>query len=232
MSENKPDDQMNLKSETHSEAYLDLEQILDIKGDPVNSVVEWVEFARSKNISEPNAMALATVDRDSKPSLRMVLFKGTEEAQGSAKDSRTAIQFFTNYKSRKSADMMQNPYIAATFHWGPLGRQVRIEGRVEKTSRDESEKYYKTRARGSQIGAWSSPQSQVIGSRAELEELVAKTEKKFKNETELQCPVFWGGWKIIPDAIEFWEARDSRLHERIKFIWKPEVGWITVRLAP
>jgi pyridoxamine 5'-phosphate oxidase len=167
------------------------------------------------------AMTLSTASRDGRVSARVVLLKGFGER---------GFVFFTNYDSRKSREIAENPQSALTLYWHTLNRQVRIEGTIEKTSAEESEEYFQTRPRGSQLGAWASPQSDEIVSRAELERRLAEVEARFAGR-EIPCPPFWGGWRLRPDRIEFWQGRESRLHDRIVYT-KENGAWRITRLAP
>jgi pyridoxamine 5'-phosphate oxidase len=166
-------------------------------------------------------MALATATPQGKPSVRFVLLKAHDER---------GFVFYTNYGSRKSAELDVNPEATLIFHWAILQRQVRIEGTVEKVSHGESEAYFQTRSRGSQIGAWASAQSETLPSRKVLEDRVRKYEAEFKGKT-VPLPPFWGGYRLNPRNLEFWQGRANRLHDRIKFIRK-EAGWERLRLYP
>ena len=167
------------------------------------------------------AMTLSTATRAGKISARIVLLKGFDER---------GFVFFTNYESRKSRELADNPQAALTFYWHTLNRQIRIEGIVEKASQQESAEYFQTRPRCSQLGAWASPQSDVIVDRAELEKRLTEVEARFK-EGEIACPPFWGGWRLQPEQIEFWQGRESRLHDRIVYTMQNGT-WRISRLAP
>jgi len=182
----------------------------------------WFQEAVDSEIQEPNAMALATADQG-RPSLRIVLLKGLDEK---------GFVFFTNYHSRKGKEMADNPHVALTFFWAELERQVRIEGKVTKISEVESTQYYNSRNRSSRIGAWASPQSEVISSREELERRVSQLEDQFASEEIIPKPDHWGGYRVIPDYIEFWQGRPSRLHDRIAYTLQEESQWSIQRLAP
>lgn len=171
-------------------------------------------------------MTLATVDKNGHPSARIVYYKGL--SQNAA--SRRCLRFFTNYNSEKSQDIESRPSVALVFHWTTLQLQLRVEGVCEKTSAEESNAYFQTRARGSRIGAWASPQSEVIASRESLESRVADVEAKFAGK-EIPCPPFWGGWRVVPTRFEFWHGGTHRLHDRQVFELKGET-WVTSRLAP
>lgn len=187
---------------------------LIIANDPLDTFLEWLELAKKEGVPEPTAMTLATAQKTGVPSARIVLCKGVSQGQGG--DGRRGVDFFTNYESRKSQQLIENPYAALVFHWVVLRRQIRIEGKVERMSPEESNRYFQTRARGSQIGAWSSPQSKQMDSRVKLENLVKKNSEKFHEtpDGKIPCPPFWGGWRVVPNLIEFWEERPFRLHER------------------
>jgi pyridoxamine 5'-phosphate oxidase len=170
---------------------------------------------------EPNAATLATVDESGRPHCRVLLLKGLDDL---------GFTFFTNYLSSKGRQLTANPLAAMTFFWPTLERQVRVEGRVQKVSAEESDAYFQVRPLGSRLGAWASPQSRVIEGRAELEELQKNTQDRFKNEAP-HCPEHWGGYRLVPDLIEFWQGRPSRLHDRLEY--RLEGGeWVRRRLAP
>jgi pyridoxamine 5'-phosphate oxidase len=192
----------------------------DADADPFRQFARWFEQALAAEIMEPNAMALGTVDAHGRPASRMVLLKGVD-AKG--------FVFFTNYESRKGQDLAANPLASLLFWWDRLHRQVRIEGRVEKVSAEESEAYFKSRPHGSRIGAAASPQSRVIGSRAELEERFRALESA--HPEDLPRPLHWGGFRVVPDHFEFWQGRQSRLHDRL--VYRPASDiWRIERLAP
>lgn len=170
---------------------------------------------------EANAMTLATVDAEGQPHCRVLLLK--------ALDAR-GFTFFTNYDSAKGEQLLSNPRAAMTFFWPSLERQVRIEGVVEKVTTEESDAYFKVRPLGSRLGAWASPQSRVIDGRGELERLLTETEQRFM-ETAPHCPEHWGGYRLLPQRMEFWQGRPSRLHDRLNYRLE-EGGWLRERLAP
>lgn len=199
---------------------------LQLPEDPIDGFLQWLDDAKRANYPEPTAMTLATADRTGNPSARIVLFKGIS----SSSDGHRGLEFYTNYTSPKSKELEENPRAALVFHWVTMQRQIRIQGRVEKLTHEESDVYFQSRPRGSRIGAWSSPQSQKIGTREELEKLVHVTEERF-GEGEIPCPPFWGGWRLVPERIEFWEGREYRLHER-RLFERNNSGWIVSRLAP
>ncbi|WP_217476750.1 pyridoxamine 5'-phosphate oxidase [Stutzerimonas stutzeri] len=170
---------------------------------------------------EPNAMTLATVDSDGRPHCRVLLLKALDER---------GFTFFTNYDSAKAEQLAARPFAAMTFFWPSLERQVRIEGRVEKVSAEESDAYYQVRPLGSRLGAWASPQSRVIRDRAELERLLAETEQRFLDQAP-HCPPHWGGYRLLPERMEFWQGRPSRLHDRLNYSLVAST-WQRERLAP
>lgn len=200
--------------------------LLILPENPFVGLRQWIDDAKQAGALEPTAMTLATASREGVPSARIVLYKGSSDSSL----GREAAEFFTNYQSQKSNDLSENPVAALVFHWNILRRQIRLEGTVEKVSTDESNRYFQSRARESQVGAWSSPQSQYLKDREELVTRVEATSARF-GDGLIPCPSFWGGWKLTPSRFEFWEERPSRLHER--FEMKFEGGdWVKRRLAP
>jgi len=195
--------------------------------DPYPLLERWMEQAVSSGMHEPNAMTLSTLGLAGAPSTRMVLLKDL--------DARSLV-FFTNYRSRKSCDLAANPHCALVLPWHPLQRQVRVEGIASRVSAAESDAYFASRPRGSQLGAWASPQSRVIGSRDELDGMLAEVEARFSDGRPVPRPPHWGGWRVDPHTVEFWQGRPSRLHDRIRFIRAmdaPDAGpWSRERLAP
>ncbi len=170
---------------------------------------------------EPNAMTLATVDEEGRPHCRVLLLKGLDQR---------GFTFFSNYDSAKGQQLAARPYAAMTFFWPSLERQVRIEGLVERVSAEECDAYFQVRPLGSRLGAWASPQSQVIGDRNELESLLAETEQRFLDRAP-HCPPHWGGYRLLPERIEFWQGRPSRLHDRLNYRLDND-NWLRERLAP
>lgn len=212
----------NIEIENLRKDYLFAELNEDnINQDPIQQFDKWFNEALNSNLDEPNAMALATSTKDGKPSLRIVLLKGFSE-QG--------FIFYTNYDSKKGHQIIENPHAAITFLWGELQRQVRIEGTVEKLSVEKSTEYFHSRPRGSQLGAISSHQSSVINSREELEDNYNKLDKKYQDKI-IPKPENWGGFIVIPEKIEFWQGRTSRLHDRLLFE-KDSNSWNLSRLSP
>ena len=188
---------------------------------PLAQFERWLEQALAAQLPEPNAMTLATVGVDGRPSTRVVLLKGLD-ARG--------IVWYTNYESRKGQELAGNPYAALQFHWVELERVVRIEGRVEKTSNEESDAYFHSRPLDSRLGAWASPQSQVITSRAVLVANAAKFGVRFALSPPR--PPHWGGFRLLPERWEFWQGRRSRLHDRLRYMPQTGGGWLRERLAP
>lgn len=182
----------------------------------------WFDEARKTGMELPEAVALATASADGAPSARMVLLKGADE---------TGLLFFTNYMSRKSRELEANPRGAMLFHWPQLGRQVRVEGGVERASREETERYVRSRPRGSQISALASPQSQPIESREALESRVAELAARHADE-DPPLPEHWGGYRLVPAEWEFWQHREDRLHDRLRYRPAAESGWEIQRLGP
>lgn len=189
--------------------------------DPIEQFQQWYDEAVRRSEPHPEAMTLATADKNGRPSARIVLYKGMDQ-QG--------IVIFTNYTSRKAVEMTENPYAALVFYWPGLYRQVRIEGRVERISAEESQRYFISRPYESQISAWISEQSQIIPDREYLQARYEKYREKF-SPGEVKCPDFWGGFRLIPDRMEFWIGRDHRLHDRFCYR-KYNNQWQMVRLAP
>ena len=188
---------------------------------PFRQFSKWYNLALNSGFLHPDAMMLATADKMGKPSARIVLLKGFDEK---------GFIFFTNYESKKGVELAQNPYAALLFYWDKLDKQVRIEGSVEKTTRSESEEYFKTRPRGSQLGAWASEQSKVIPNRGIIEKKFEELDSKYKDR-EIPLPDFWGGYRLVPENFEFWYGRENRLHDRIRYVL--EGGkWKIERLAP
>lgn len=192
----------------------------DAPGSPIVLFDAWFADAENSGVVEPNAMTVATATPDGIPSARILLLKGFDER---------GFVFFTNYGSRKGAELAANPRAAAVFFWQPLERQVRIEGTVQKVDRDESKAYFESRPVGSRIGAWASEQSKVIASREVVEQREAEMRAKFGDDVPL--PEFWGGYRLVPTNIEFWQGRSSRLHDRLRYVKQGE-GWRIERLSP
>ena len=193
----------------------------DVKPDPIAQFVVWLNEAVNAKAAEPNAMTLATCTKDGIPSARVVLLKGVDAA---------GFSFFTNYASRKARELDENPRAALVFFWAELERQVRVEGMIARTSESESEEYFARRPRLSQIGSAASPQSQIIPSRRFLEDRFAELDAKHPNAA-IPRPTHWGGYRVIPARIEFWQGRESRLHDRIEYVREGD-EWVIRRIAP
>ena len=197
--------------------------IEDVAADPIAQFKKWFDEVLQAQILEPNAMTLATATADGKPSARVVLLKDVDN-QG--------FTFFTNYESRKGEQISANPYAALCFCWLELERQIRIEGSIERIEEDKSDAYFHSRPVGSRIGAWTSPQSQVIENRTFLENREAALKTQFDTEGgHVSRPKHWGGYILKPTMIEFWQGRSSRLHDRIRYVFENN-GWAIERLAP
>jgi pyridoxamine 5'-phosphate oxidase len=193
----------------------------DLAKDPFRQFEKWFQEAEAAKIVEPNAATLSTATREGRPSSRIVLLKGL--------DGRGFL-FFSNYESRKGRELHENPNAALLFAWLALERQVVIEGAVTKVPREESETYFHSRPRASQLGAWVSQQSSIISGRAVLEDSMKMLEEKYAGR-EVPLPPHWGGWRLAPEAVEFWQGRRSRLHDRLRYR-RDKDGWIVERLAP
>jgi pyridoxamine 5'-phosphate oxidase len=189
--------------------------------DPIKLFGEWYRAAEESGMLLPETTTLATSNREGRPSARAVLLK---------KWSDRGFVFFTNYGSRKAKELDENPFAALLFHWPILERQVRVEGRVERISEEESASYFRTRARGSRIGAWASYQSEPLADRTDLARRVQKIEQRFAGQ-DIPLPPFWGGYRVTPELIEFWQGRVNRLHDRISYR-QTDDGWHTERLWP
>jgi pyridoxamine 5'-phosphate oxidase len=188
---------------------------------PFEQFRQWLQGAIDAGVPEPNAMTLATVGADGRPSTRIVLIKGFDER---------GFVWYTNYDSRKGRELAAHPFAALQFHWVELERVVRIEGRVERASAEESDAYYASRPLDSRLGAWASPQSQVIASRAVLVANAAKA--SLQHGLNPPRPPHWGGYRLVPDRFEFWQGRRSRLHDRLCYRLQPDGQWLRERLAP
>ena len=194
----------------------------DLNSDPIAQFGVWFQQALDADLLEPNAMTLATATPDGKPTARIVLLKGVDER---------GFVFYTNYESQKGQQLIANPYAALVFLWDKLERQIRVEGRVVKLSREESTEYFHSRPKASQLGAIASDQSRVIPNRKVLEQKLDELNAKYQDET-VPIPEHWGGFRVIPNHIEFWQGRPSRLHDRLVYDLQTDGGWQIQRLAP
>ena len=194
----------------------------DVNPDPVEQFRTWFDEALSANLHEPNAMTLATTTPDGCPSARIVLLKGYDER---------GFVFYTNHEGRKARELEENPRCALVFYWGEFERQVRVEGQASRVSKEESDAYYASRPRGSRLGAWASEQSRPIERRDLLEERLREHEAEYEGR-EIPRPSFWGGYRVEPEAIEFWQGRENRLHDRLLYRRSENAGWRIERLQP
>jgi pyridoxamine 5'-phosphate oxidase len=193
----------------------------DLAPDPIAMFRRWFADTTDSGLHEPNAMVVATVSAEGRPSVRTVLLKGVDER---------GFVFYTNYASRKGRDLEDNPAVALLFPWHDLQRQVRVEGTASQVSQQESETYFASRPRGSQLGAWASPQSSEVDSRAELDQRYAAAEERFA-QGDVPLPPTWGGYRVAPETMEFWQGRRGRMHDRLVYS-RDGAGWRTSRLAP
>jgi pyridoxamine 5'-phosphate oxidase len=193
----------------------------DVDPDPLRQFASWFDEARQAGAKMPEAAAIATASADGAPSVRMVLVKQFDQR---------GFVLFTNYESRKGTELSENPRAALLFYWELLGRQVRIEGAVERVSEEETSQYVRARPRGSQLSALASPQSRVVDRRETVEALVADLASRYEGQ-DLPLPESWGGFRVIPESFEFWQHREDRLHDRLRYT-RGEAGWEVARLAP
>lgn len=198
-----------------------MDRKLELAADPFETLQAWYDEALAAGTPFADAIALATATRDGRPSVRMVLYKG---------NSGGGIRFFTNYESRKAEELADNPRVAIAFFWAPLHAQVRVEGRVERLAEEESDEYFQSRPRESQIGAWASPQSREVPDRDSLERSFGEAAHKYA-DGKVPRPPHWGGYRILPDSFEFWIGQDHRMHDRFLYR-RSEGGWRRTRLAP
>jgi pyridoxamine 5'-phosphate oxidase len=194
----------------------------DLDPDPVRQFANWFTAAIEAGIRDVNAMSLATTTTDCRPSVRIVLLKSFDQ---------NGFVFFTNYESEKGKQLAANPYAALGFYWIELDRQIRISGKVEKTSREESQRYFHSRPVGSQLGAWASRQSEVIDGRRVLDARMAEVTERFRDQ-QIPLPPHWGGYRLKPGVMEFWQGRPNRLHDRFRYTLQADGSWLIDRLAP
>ncbi len=194
-----------------------------VDADPIRQFAAWFDDAVAAHLLEPNAMALATATPDGRPSVRMVLLKGFDVA---------GFVFYTNYESRKGRELASNPRAALDFFWVELERQVRIEGPVERVTPEQSDAYFASRPRGSQLGAAASRQSTVLSGREPLERRLAELEAEYAGDATIPRPSYWGGFRVVPEVMEFWQGRPNRLHDRLRYTRRAGGGWTIERLSP
>jgi pyridoxamine 5'-phosphate oxidase len=194
----------------------------DVDANPLNQFRSWLEEAVAAKLPQPLGMALATAAVDGRPSVRMVLLRGFDER---------GFIFFTNHESRKAQELEANPRAALVFYWAELDRQVRIEGNVERISGEESDVYFQSRPHGSRLGAWASPQSQVIANRDELDRRMEEVAAQYR-QGDVPRPPYWGGYRVVPTSIEFWQGQPNRLHDRLRYRRLDGDRWCLERLAP
>jgi len=190
---------------------------------PIVQFEKWIQVAEKAGLREPNAMVLGTATADGRPSSRVVLLKEVSDI---------GFVFYTNYTSRKARELETNPFASLTFYWPELERQVRVEGRVQRVPRQVSEAYFRTRPRGSRLGAWASHQSEAIPSREALDTRLKQLDDRYANSDDIPVPEFWGGYCVVPETIEFWQGRPNRLHDRLQYRRNSEQAWVLERLSP
>lgn len=196
----------------------------DLADDPFRQFTRWFEDAVGSGLFEPNAMVVSTADAAGRPSSRTVLMKSFDER---------GFVFYTNYGSRKGRELGENPQVALLFPWHPIARQVIVTGTAQRTGRDETAAYFRTRPHGSQLGAWASTQSAVVGSRAELDRSYEELANRYPPGEQVPVPPEWGGFRVVPEAVEFWQGRENRLHDRLRYVRLPGAeGWRVERLYP
>ncbi|MFC1415320.1 pyridoxamine 5'-phosphate oxidase [Streptacidiphilus cavernicola] len=194
-----------------------------LAAEPMEQFDRWFAAAATSGLDEPNAMVVSTADAEGRPSARTVLLKGFD---------RRGFVFFSNHGSRKGAELEVNPQVALLFPWHPLARQVIVQGRAERIGRDETAAYFRSRPHGSQLGAWASEQSRPIGTREELERRYAELAARYPEGADVPPPPFWGGYRVAPSSVEFWQGRENRLHDRLRYEAAPGGGWQVRRLQP
>ncbi|MFJ6657664.1 pyridoxamine 5'-phosphate oxidase [Streptomyces sp. NPDC091377] len=196
----------------------------DLAATPVEQFARWFRQAATEaRLFEPNAMVVSTADAEGRPSSRTVLLKHF--------DARGFV-FYTNYDSRKGRDLTANPYVSLLFPWHPMARQVIVSGTAERTGRDETAAYFRSRPHGSRLGAWASPQSSVVADRAELDASYAALATRYPEGEQVPVPPHWGGFRVVPGTVEFWQGRENRLHDRLRYVARPDGAWEVERLAP
>lgn len=196
----------------------------DLAATPVEQFARWFKQAATEaHLFEPNAMVVSTADAEGRPSARTVLLKQFDEE---------GFVFYTNYGSRKGRDLARNPYVSLLFPWHPMARQVIVTGRARRTGRDETAAYFRTRPHGSQLGAWASAQSSVIESREQVDAAYAELAARYPEGEQVPVPPHWGGFRVVPERVEFWQGRENRLHDRLRYTAEPDGSWRVERLSP
>jgi pyridoxamine 5'-phosphate oxidase len=196
----------------------------DLAATPVEQFARWFKQAATEGgLFEPNAMIVSTADAEGRPSSRTVLLKGFDER---------GFVFYTNYESRKGRELAVNPYVSLLFPWHAMARQVIVQGVAHRTGRDETAAYFRTRPHGSQLGAWASTQSSVIAGRDALDAAYADLEARYPEGEQVPVPPHWGGFRVVPSTVEFWQGRENRLHDRLRYVAEPGGGWRVERLSP
>ncbi|MBT1186593.1 pyridoxamine 5'-phosphate oxidase [Streptomyces sp. CJ_13] len=193
-----------------------------LEDDPMRQFTRWFQQAANAHLFEPNAMIVSTATSEGRPSSRTVLLKQFDDR---------GFVFFTNYGSRKGRELAENPYVSLLFPWHPIARQVIVTGTASRTGRDETAAYFRSRPHGSQLGAWASEQSRVIASRAELDRRYAELEERYPEGEQVPVPPEWGGYRVVPDAVEFWQGHENRLHDRLRYV-SDGGKWLVERLCP
>ncbi|OKI63101.1 pyridoxamine 5'-phosphate oxidase [Streptomyces sp. MJM1172] len=193
-----------------------------LEDDPMRQFTRWFQQAANAHLFEPNAMIVSTATSDGRPSSRTVLLKQFDDR---------GFVFYTNYGSRKGRELAENPYVSLLFPWHPIARQVIVTGTASRTGRDETAAYFRSRPHGSQLGAWASEQSRVIASRAELDRRYAELEERYPEGEQVPVPPEWGGYRVVPDAVEFWQGHENRLHDRLRYV-SDGGKWRVERLCP
>ncbi|MFD4571847.1 pyridoxamine 5'-phosphate oxidase [Streptomyces sp. NPDC058417] len=196
----------------------------DLAATPVEQFARWFQQAATEaRLFEPNAMIVSTADAEGRPSSRTVLLKQFDER---------GFVFYTNYGSRKARELGENPYVALLFPWHPMERQVLVRGVARRTGRDETAAYFRTRPHGSQLGAWASAQSTVVGDRSELDASYAELVARYPEGEQVPVPPHWGGFRVAPESVEFWQGRENRLHDRLRYVAEADGAWRVERLSP